>query len=341
MRARLARWLRSAAPVAGSPTGSPGRSAWLRRAGSLLAIAVIGASVYYLGRNLATGIGQLELTSLDFPLRPILVSIGTTVVCVAAGGWAWQLVLSSLGHPLPLDVCLGIQTASNLAKYLPGYAWQLLGKAYLTHRERVPKAVIACAMGLEMGCLCLTGLLVVLVFMPSYAALPLLGAVPYWARAGLAAGILLLLVLLPALLRAVGSKATTGWARRLALPRHSLPLWGAMGVMFAAWVLLGLAFGYLVQGFAPLTWADWPLSIYSLAISFLAGLMALFVPSGIGVRESVMAYTLGERVPGGVAVIIAVLSRLVCILGELIAFGLFWLWRAARNRHNPSIAQKD
>ncbi len=347
-------WLRRWLPLGEQP-GAPGgelsarRSSWLRRAARLLGLLLVAASLYYLGRTIAGGMAQAELDTVTLHPWPILLSLVTTIVCVAAGGWAWQLLLKGLGYPLPLHVCLGIQVSSNLVKYIPGYAWQLVGKGYLTHKEQVPTAVVAYAMTLELGSLLLTGALVGLAFMPTGTVLPLVGEVPFWLRIGLALLLLLVVALLPLLLRWVaGWKIAKRVTRRLSrqlpqqlAPRDPWPIWGALAVMSVAWVLLGIGLGFLIQGLHPFPWQQWPLSIYSLSFSFLVSLLALFVPGGIGVREGVMAYSLEAQLPGSVAVMVAVLSRLVSVGAEVVAFGLYWLWKWATHPHNRSMTRKD
>jgi len=313
------------------------RPRWLRPVAGVLGMALVALSLYYLGNSLANGLRQVPLRSLHPKAGPVIVSFVLTVLCVGLGGWAWRLVLLALGYPLPLRRCVAVQTTSNLAKYVPGYAWQLLGKGYLTCREGVPTGVVAWAVLLEMGALLLTGLAVAASAMPAGLALPGIVTLTTGVQAGVAALCWLGVALLPVALQRVGA------AQRR--PRWIVPLlsrgalWSALGVQVLSWVLFGIAFGCLVRAFQPLSPQDWLLSVFSLVTSFLVSLLALFVPAGLGVRESVMAATLGARLGGGLPVVVAVLSRLALALSELVGFALARLWLLAA-RDNVSITRK-
>ena len=339
MRGALTRWLRArTGALAGVPRRQPSWTRWVK---GMLGVVVVGLSAYYLWRSIALNMDQFDWHSLQ--LRPglLFASIGLTCLCVALGGTVWQLLLAAFGQAIPLETCLSIHTASNLAKYLPGYAWQVMSKAYLTRREEVPPGIIGLAMGLDFGCLLATGLVVAMLAMPPQATLPLIGAPPYWTRMTVAAVLALALVALPRLLVLWGRYASArGLIGAAKAPRASR-LWAAVAVMALAWILFGLGLGCIVQLVHPLTWAEWPIVLYALTSSFVVSLLAVFVPGGLGVREGVMAYALGTCLPGGLAAVSAVLSRLVLTLSEVLTFALVWAWRTLRRRRNQSITRKN
>ncbi|NLG27456.1 MAG: hypothetical protein GX557_06070 [Chloroflexi bacterium] len=325
-------------PVA-DPTPRPAhaRPPWLRWVGRILGVVLVALSVYYLGRSLVDGLRQVPLRDLRPQPAPLLLSFALTVVCVGLGGWSWHLVLRALGHPLMLRRCLAIQTTSNLAKYVPGYAWQLVGKGYLTRREGLPTAVVAFAVPLELGALLLSGVAVALVAMPGGLEFPGLGRMPAGAQIAGAGLAWAALALLPVVLGSLGAHPRRPrWVAPIVRPRT---LWAALGVLLLSWVLFGLAFGLLARAFQPLRLADYRLAVFSLVSSFLVSLLALFVPAGLGVRESVMAATLGARLPGSLPVVVAVLSRGVLTLAELAGWGLVRLWLALTH-DNASITRK-
>lgn len=318
-----------------------GRLDWLRVARAVAALVVIGASVYYLARVAGQSGEHLEWGALRLEAGPLAISLGLTVFCVGLGGWAWQLILAGLGYALSLDACLAIQTTSNLAKYVPGYAWQVLGKAYLTRRADVPTRSVALALALEFGGLLLTGLLVALAFMPAHASLPGLGRLPVGWRAALGATLLAILLILPRLLRIWRARATRPGAQcAIGVGARPTRVWGGLAVMLVAWVLFGVAFGQIIGTLHPASRGEWPLSIYSLTVSFVVSLLAVFVPGGIGLREGIMTYVLSVRLPTGVALAAAVLSRLILVLSELIAFGAVRAWHAVQGRCKRSITPK-
>lgn len=96
----------------------------------------------------------------------------------------------------------------------------------------------------------------------------------------------------------------------------------------------GTALFALVRCFTPLPWTVYNVSMvvstYSLASA--AGILALFAPSGIGVREGVAAYLLGgclHLVNPAVLVVALVLFRIVLMAAEFLMLGVAW-WLAGK-----------
>jgi len=63
----------------------------------------------------------------------------------------------------------------------------------------------------------------------------------------------------------------------------------------------------------------------ALAISSTLGLIAIFAPSGLGVREGVLVYLLSFMMATPVAVIISILTRLWMTLIEIGLIGVIYL----------------
>ncbi len=91
-------------------------------------------------------------------------------------------------------------------------------------------------------------------------------------------------------------------------------------VSVRAWRFFGLSYWLLGASLTPLSYARIPLFVFTLSASLIISLLTIFVPGGIGVRESIMVFILGAQfLPAPVAVIIAALSRVVVILSELLS----------------------
>ncbi|NLG51048.1 MAG: hypothetical protein GX552_13155, partial [Chloroflexi bacterium] len=241
---------------------------------------MIAGAVYYLVQTVRLGIEQVDWRSLDLSPGPVVIALLLTTASSVIGGWTWQLVLKGFDYPVPLRECLRIQTTSNLTKYLPGYAWQLLGKAYLTRKEQVPAMVVTLALVLELGLLLLTGALVGFACMPSGAALPLIGPLSSWLQGVVVAALALGIILLPVLLRVVGNSRLSSRFPWLVCPQRPSAIWAAAAIMAAAWVILGVGLDLLIVALdAPLV-GGVRLGIYSLPLSVVVGLLAPFVPSG-------------------------------------------------------------
>lgn len=282
------------------------------------AVLVVALSFYYLGSNIVRGLNEVDLSKLRLQPAPLILSLLLFMISNFIGGWCWSLILEGLGQKLPLYANIRIHLSANLVKYVPGYAWQILGKAYLCNRQGVPGAVIGIGIALELASIVLTGVWV------ASLALPLpwldawgLGMLWPWRIPGL---IVLtgLLIALPWLLRRGLQSFQAGRFQEIVIRRQSL--WLVLSLMVTAWAVLGLAVYSFTRALYPLNPADLPPLTFSWAASSILGLAVIFVPAGIGVREGALAFLLGFRLPMAVAAAAAALTRVLSIVSEVLCF---------------------
>jgi uncharacterized membrane protein YbhN (UPF0104 family) len=282
---------------------------WLRL---LVQGAVLVLCLAYLGVNLQNAGGQLEGLRID--TGRLAASLTLTTLAVYLGALGWWFTLRAMSQPAGLLPSLRVHLRSNLAKYVPGYAWQLVGKAFLSRGMGLSGRAIGLAMASELALLVLTGLAL------SAGSLPgeILQRWPWGARLGLGtvrvAG-LAVLVILPL---ASGLFLVRRWLNRSGPRLLPGALVLAAIAILAGWLLFGYAFWLIGAALQPLPVSALPLFTFTLAASFLLGLAILVVPGSLGVRESIMVFLLSAaHLPPALAVVIAALSRVVVTLSEL------------------------
>lgn len=108
------------------------------------------------------------------------------------------------------------------------------------------------------------------------------------------------------------------------------------------WIVLGVGFYMLICSIYPIEPSNLLYVSGVFGLSVIIGILALFAPSGLGVREGVMILGLSAVMPQEYAVLISVVSRLWMTISELITVGLAWLIglfikrRTARDRGDRS-----
>jgi uncharacterized membrane protein YbhN (UPF0104 family) len=70
----------------------------------------------------------------------------------------------------------------------------------------------------------------------------------------------------------------------------------------------------------PIGLAAWPALTSSWAATSVLSLAIVFVPMGLGIKEGVLAFLLGLQMPAAVAAVVAVLTRVLSVIGEAIWF---------------------
>jgi uncharacterized membrane protein YbhN (UPF0104 family) len=84
-----------------------------------------------------------------------------------------------------------------------------------------------------------------------------------------------------------------------------------------AWLGYGVALVCLARGILPEARLDLATATGAFTASYLAGLLALIAPGGIGVREGVMILLLQAPLGVGAATVLALASRLLLTVAEL------------------------
>ncbi|MBE0528193.1 MAG: hypothetical protein IH629_03185, partial [Thermoleophilia bacterium] len=152
---------------------------------------------------------------------------------------------------------------------------------------------------------------------------------PFWEyRPGLTALSLVAIPFLVALMHPRVFGPLAGRALRL-LRRPPLEVTVGFGTVLGLlllftvdWLVAGTGAWLLARAITGLDVGALPLVIVAYALAYAAGMLAFFIPSGIGVREAVLTASLSSRLPGGVALTWALLLRLWVTVVELVFVGL-------------------
>jgi glycosyltransferase 2 family protein len=294
--------------------------------------AVLGAAVLlWLGLSLARNWDALRGQPVAWALDPVgivasvLLVWAMYVMLIAA----WRFMLAGWGQRLGAFQAARIWTVSSLGKYVPGKVWAIAGMAMMAREAGVaPWAATASAVllqALAVG----TGAAVT-----GAAGMRSLEA----SHPGSRAGVLMLLV---ASVIAVGVILWPPVARRLVQlvsrePVVSSPavgpvLFGA-GANVLAWIGYGLALWLLARATLPQLTLGPGEAIGAFAASYVAGLVFLLAPGGLGVREGVLVLMLQGSMGWGGATALAIASRLLLTVTEIGAAVPFLILRRESTR---------
>jgi uncharacterized membrane protein YbhN (UPF0104 family) len=278
----------------------------------ILLVAVLGVLIW---RALAAQWSDVRALDLSVEIRPALLAAAALVVLGTYGLLiaAWRRVVVGWGFALPVRAAVRIWTLSNLGRYLPGKVWSVAGLVVLARRAGV-EGWAAAGAAVAMQAMALgTAATVAAVAVPQ--------ALTLWqvlAAIGLTAGTLVVLV----------SPRTMGWLDRMrgaAEPLRHLPVRTALtatAVTALSWLAYGLAFWVLAEAILPGASLPWRAAVGVFTVGYVAGLLAVFAPGGVGVREAVFVAMLAPTTGTGGAIALAAASRLLLTLTELVAAGV-------------------
>jgi uncharacterized membrane protein YbhN (UPF0104 family) len=104
------------------------------------------------------------------------------------------------------------------------------------------------------------------------------------------------------------------------------------------WLLLGASFWLCARGLVGVPARDLAFYAGAFAVAWLAGLVAIYAPGGLGVREAVLVALLSGRIGAADALVVAAASRLILILVDVLLAGAA---TAAMRRGRPQLDVAD
>ena len=289
---------------------SGGEAATPRRRSSLafrvVQVVFVAAVVLFIARYLRHAWPAVH--AYDWELRPGLLVVSGVLVLVyyLLSALVWWSILRASGLPAARRSTVATWAKSILARYLPGNVFMFLSRAWMSHRQGLDIDRVTAGMVYEQV-LNVAGALVVT------AAL-----FPFWhyERSDTAWALLAI----PIIVVALHPRVFAPLAARLLRALHRPPLTrvlsfravlGLLVVFAGLWLVAGLAMWTLAAAVTDVTAAAYPEITAGFAIAFVAGMVVFFVPSGLGVREGVLAAaTATVFASGGVALAWALLARL-------------------------------
>ena len=246
------------------------------------------------------------------------------LLCVLVGLWlnfeVWRGLLAAAGSKLPVSAGCRIYFIGQLGKYMPGSVFPVLTQMEIGRTYNVPRQRSATVAMLSMMIGLTSGLLATVVGLPFMAGGE--GRAYWWL-------FLLIPVMLVCLHPRVLNPVIERGLRMIRKPPPESPLTGrtiarAMAVNLVAWFFNGLQIWVLATRLGAHGGHTLLAAIGAYALAWCLGFVIVFLPAGSGIREVILVATLGPMVVGGQApaYAIALVSRLVTILGDLVGAGV-------------------
>jgi hypothetical protein len=281
--------------------------------------------------RLMTSWDSLKETEVRFRPELCLAALGLYLVLRLLSPIVWSGMLASIGAPRPPYVrALSIDARAWLGRYLPGKLWVVGSKVWLGRDLGIglrPLAVaslsqlcLASICGTTTGVICLG--VASRMGMPTVPLAPVVGFVVLGVT-GLSPPVFRrLLSLLARILRRP--------------PIEGSEVLGARGIARALTIVLPVNLGavaywsLLVAALSP--GATPGLLLYGAGAGIVAGtvgMLALFAPAGLGVREGVMTGIMALALPLEIGIAFALLARVMAVLGDALAFAVSVVVRRA------------
>ncbi|MCK4539512.1 MAG: glycosyltransferase, partial [Candidatus Krumholzibacteria bacterium] len=295
---------------------------WVLMAASMMAVSWVAVINF----------GKLSGADIDINLYYMGYAFLATVSAYLTMFLIWTRLASIFELRAPVSVAGRAYYLSYLARYIPGKIGIFLMRAEIYGGRSNPGVIMATAIE-QLAVLSAASLMVLLGILLTPSIFP------QWLRltsiAGLAA---MIFVMRPSVLSTVARLIGRITDRKVPLGETTFRAnLGLMALYTIPCLLHGLSLFLVIRSLYPISFSYLPAVTGVYIGAILAGLFAVLIPGGLGVREGAIVLALSSLIPGETAVIAAIVIRLVTIAAEVClaaGFSLPYIWKG-------KVAEKD
>lgn len=268
--------------------------------------------------------------------RVVVASLMFAAYLFVFRAMSWRRILIGFGHRLPVAPATRVWSTSELARYLPGVIWQMVGRVYLVRPYGVRGSVCSASQVLELAIFLLANIILAVACLVWLGHKTFHGLTLNWLIAAMA--------LIPVLFVLVHPKVFYGLADRVMSRLGKPPIQKRLRFRelcgLLVWSLLGLvwqslAIWLVVSEPLGLQFTKWWVVAGAYSLAWCAGFLAVWAPGGLGVREVVFVTAMDLALPAavrhgfadpkvllGFLAFLSVLLRLWATAGELLLTGI-------------------
>ncbi|MBU4485782.1 MAG: flippase-like domain-containing protein, partial [Candidatus Delongbacteria bacterium] len=278
---------------------------------NIIKITLFLLVIWYIYTNIAKNIEKIkEINFKNYDPKFMFFFVITLFISLIYPVFVWKYLLRSMGEKINTLSALRIWFVSNLGRYVPGKVLQIAGLVYLANKEGVSKSkaiqsvlysqITANGLGLFMG----LGLLLLksnsIKFPNSFHLTLILIA------------LFIFLLWIPSFLMKSSNFVLEKFKKQTieqSLCRRNYMIY--LSLQIINWILMSISFILFVNSYTGLSIKNNPETLFILPLSWTIGLIALFAPGGIGVREGAMSYWLSNFIPIEFALVLPWIYRIM------------------------------
>lgn len=309
--------------------GEPDRAAPEGRLGAIVRWAIVAVIFLLIARWLVSSWDQIRDAQLTFSLPWLAASMVILAAYMEGRALVWHYLTLIVDTAIPLRAATVAWFYSQLGKYVPGKVFLYLARLHFYLREGRKLGRVSLAFGVELIATFSASILTLLlaVFMLDLAGL---GRYRGWLVLSLIA---MLAAIHPRVLDRIVLVASKILRRRpfTVSVRYGQML-GFVALYVLNWVVFGAALYAFIRSFYPLGAEAILFLAGAFSFASLVGMVSVFVPSGLGVREGILALLLSRVMPEGIAVVTALSARVWFTLVELLCLGIVSMFTGTLRR---------
>lgn len=274
---------------------------------------------FFLGRSLAGSWNRLELDFQKLNYFYIFLSLGFFALAWIEAALSWGYITKKLQSPMGFKSSVKLWSWSQAARYIPGSVWQVFGRIYMSQKKGLSKGKTLASIAIETSNLIISSLIIFALTLPFWPRLASFKS--YFPYLIIAASIFAFLhprvfnSVTNFFVHRIDKKEKTASYQLLEIIKMLIPYLGF-------WLIFGIGFYFLALSFKPLTILFLPVTTGIFSLSWIVGFLFVIAPGGLGAREVVIVYFLGLFIGQPLAIILAILSRVLMIIAELLVLAI-------------------
>ncbi|MCH8064347.1 MAG: flippase-like domain-containing protein [Chloroflexi bacterium] len=294
----------------------------------VIVFGAIVATFSFLGWTLVSNWNDLSSEEIDVQPALLVLSILPGIAAVVVMGLTWAGLIRYLEgrDTASAQSLLKIFLYSWVGRYVPGKVAYVAGRFLLGRSIRISSASLAGSMAYEGVLQLMAGAALASVTLVPTLAIESESFLPYLALPALAVGGAI--VLHPRVLgwvlrfglRVAGRESVE--FKRLLPPRQIAKV---TGMYVGAFLLNGVGFYLLIISLTDYSPRYLPLAVGLFGLAAVVGLVSVFAPAGIGVREGILVVVLQTTMPVELAILVSLVARVwATVIDLLLIAGCFF-----------------
>jgi uncharacterized membrane protein YbhN (UPF0104 family) len=290
----------------------------------LFSYLLLALSLVYFGHAIWLHAAQIPAIAWDAAaISAGIVALALYLIQFATSGLAWHLWLRAIGEPTRPGLAIALTSLAQFAKYVPGSIAQHIARVALAARYGMSAAGVVISIGLETGWSLAAGagiavMAAVILGLPLFQGVADTTMITVLALVGVT-------LMVPSLGIWLLERRRPAWLARWLGPaplRHpTLPTILGCCLLYALnHVICGVILTLLGARLFGAPEAPLLFTIGVFALSWMAGLVVLVAPGGIGVREAVLMAGLAPVYGPATALAMAIAYRVISSLGDGLGF---------------------
>jgi len=297
---------------------------------SLLKYFFLLLVLYYVGRFMYRSFGDLHAFNLKINYKYIALAYITHLIYLVSRALIWHYITVINKASIRLSEAIVVWFFSLLGKFIPGKVFYLGLRVYHYKQKGQSASAVTFSFFLEY----MTGIASsILLFVLSFSLIPQTSFHVY-RPLGVIISCTILAILHPKLLgpllqaiRRILKRDIPGIESVAYIDILKITL-----LYFLSWGIMGLGFYFIVNSVYPLPFVDYPYVSGAFALATIIGILSLFAPSGIGVREGVIIGAMAQIIPTAIASVVAIIARIWATSSELFWVGVVCILSKVQKR---------